>query len=202
MPNTFAMSSAALTKLLVITPTAGVPTRSLLIASCKLHDEQLPQSPRPLMAKSDYFFLIFIYHTIKIHNNYCQLLLCGVQYYNCAVHSIHRGYMSEKLEAMRLELRRGILILAVLNALKQEQYGYSLRKALQAVDIDIEEGTLYPLVRRLESYGLLDSRWSSEEGRKRRYYQTSPNGIETLLALQTDWQQLNKSLAKISEANK
>jgi DNA-binding PadR family transcriptional regulator len=109
---------------------------------------------------------------------------------------------SEKLEAMRLELRRGILILAVLNALKQEQYGYSLRKALQAVDIDIEEGTLYPLVRRLESYGLLDSRWSSEEGRKRRYYQTSPKGIETLLALQTDWQQLNKSLAKISEANK
>lgn len=110
--------------------------------------------------------------------------------------------MSEKLEAMRLELRRGILILAVLNALKQEQYGYSLRKSLQAVDIDIEEGTLYPLVRRLESYGLLDSRWSSEEGRKRRYYQTSPKGEETLLTLQTDWQQLNQSLAKISEVNK
>lgn len=110
--------------------------------------------------------------------------------------------MSDKLEAMRLELRRGILILAVLNALKQEQYGYSLRKALQAVDIDIEEGTLYPLVRRLESYGLLVSRWSSEEGRKRRYYQISPKGEESLLTLQTDWQQLNKSLAKISEANK
>jgi PadR family transcriptional regulator, regulatory protein PadR len=113
-----------------------------------------------------------------------------------------RGHMSEKLEAMRLELRRGILILAVLNALKLEQYGYSLRKALQAVDIDIEEGTLYPLVRRLESYGLLNSRWSSEEGRKRRYYQTSHKGEETLQALQNDWQQLNKSLAKISEANK
>jgi len=110
--------------------------------------------------------------------------------------------MSEKLEAMRLELRRGILILAVLTALKQEQYGYSLRKTLQEVDIDIEEGTLYPLVRRLESYGLLDSRWSSEEGRKRRYYQTSLKGIEALQALRTDWQQLNTSLAKISEARK
>jgi len=110
--------------------------------------------------------------------------------------------MSEKLEAMRLELRRGILILAVLTALKQEQYGYSLRKTLQEVDIDIGEGTLYPLVRRLESYGLLDSRWSSEEGRKRRYYQTSLKGIETLQALRTDWQQLNTSLAKISEARK
>tara|TARA_B110000858_G_C17809997_1_gene480601 strand:- start:2226 stop:2558 length:333 start_codon:yes stop_codon:yes gene_type:complete len=110
--------------------------------------------------------------------------------------------MSEKLEAMRLELRRGILILAVLNALKQEQYGYSLRKSLQLVDIDIEEGTLYPLVRRLESYGLLDSRWSSDGGRKRRYYQTSPKGVETLQTLQADWQQLNKSLVKISEAHK
>ncbi|MEX0962649.1 MAG: helix-turn-helix transcriptional regulator [Pseudohongiellaceae bacterium] len=107
--------------------------------------------------------------------------------------------MSEKLEAMRLELRRGILILAVLNALKQEQYGYSLRKALQAVDIDIEEGTLYPLVRRLESYGLLASRWSSDEGRKRRYYQTSAQGEETLKTLEADWQQLNRSIAKISK---
>jgi len=107
--------------------------------------------------------------------------------------------MSEKLEAMRLELRRGILILAVLDALRQEQYGYSLRKALQAVDIDIEEGTLYPLVRRLESYGLLNSRWSSEEGRKRRYYQTSQQGEETLETLQADWLQLNESLVKISQ---
>lgn len=110
--------------------------------------------------------------------------------------------MSEKLEAMRLELRRGILILAVLNALKQEQYGYSLRKALQAVDIDIEEGTLYPLVRRLESYGLLDSRWSSDEGRKRRYYKTSSLGEETLQVLEVDWKKLNKSISKISEIGK
>ncbi len=110
--------------------------------------------------------------------------------------------MSEKLEAMRLELRRGILILAVLNALKQEQYGYSLRKALQAVDIDIEEGTLYPLIRRLESYGLLESRWSSDEGRKRRYYQTSKLGDEALQTLEADWQQLNRSIAKISKIGK
>jgi PadR family transcriptional regulator, regulatory protein PadR len=110
--------------------------------------------------------------------------------------------MSEKLEAMRLELRRGILILAVLNALKQEQYGYSLRKALQAVGIDIEEGTLYPLIRRLESYGLLNSRWSDEEGRKRRYYQTSKQGELTRQTLQADWGKLNQSIARISEASK
>ena len=107
--------------------------------------------------------------------------------------------MSEKLEAMRLELRRGILILAVLTALHEEQYGYSLRKALQLVNIDIEEGTLYPLVRRLESYGLLNSRWSSEEGRKRRYYQISQRGEEILAVLRSDWEQLNRSILSIAE---
>ena len=107
--------------------------------------------------------------------------------------------MSEKLEAMRLELRRGILILAVLTALREEQYGYSLRKALQSVDIDIEEGTLYPLVRRLESYGLLNSRWSSAEGRKRRYYQISQHGEEILAVLRSDWEQLNRSILSIAE---
>jgi len=108
--------------------------------------------------------------------------------------------MSEKLEAMRLELRRGVLILAVLSALRQEQYGYSLRKALQAVDIDIEEGTLYPLIRRLESYGLLKSRWSSDEGRKRRYYETSTKGEDVMTVLRADWEKLNRSILKISEA--
>lgn len=98
-----------------------------------------------------------------------------------------------------MELRRGILILAVLSALKDEQYGYSLRKALQDVDIDIEEGTLYPLVRRLESYDLLISRWSTEEGRKRRYYKISPQGIDTLNLLKSDWGKLNESIEKISE---
>lgn len=106
--------------------------------------------------------------------------------------------MNEKTESMRLELRRGILILAVLKALRLEQYGYSLRKALQAVNIDIEEGTLYPLIRRLESYGLLNSRWSTEQGRKRRYYKTSSEGEETLAILAGDWQHLNDSITKIS----
>jgi DNA-binding PadR family transcriptional regulator len=107
--------------------------------------------------------------------------------------------MSEKLEAMRLELRRGILILAVMTALRNEQYGYSLRKALGAVNIDIEEGTLYPLVRRLKSYGLLNSRWSNEEGRKRRYYKISERGEEILTVLKSDWEKLNTSITSIAE---
>lgn len=107
--------------------------------------------------------------------------------------------MSERLDAMRLELRRGILILIVLTALREEQYGYSLRKALLTLNMDIEEGTLYPLVRRLESYGLLNSRWSEGEGRKRRYYQISKQGEEMLGVLKQDWDALNASLSEIWE---
>lgn len=107
--------------------------------------------------------------------------------------------MTERLESMRMEMRRGVLVLIVLTALRDEQYGYELRKALQLVGLDIEEGTLYPLVRRLENYGLLSSRWSAGDGRRRRYYQTSAEGSEMLEILKKDWDRLNLSLTKIWE---
>jgi len=98
-----------------------------------------------------------------------------------------------------MELRRGVLVLAVLAALREEQYGYSLRKNLVATNIDIEEGTLYPLIRRLEGYGLLESRWSQHEGRKRRYYRISAQGKTLLASLQQDWQSLGSSIKRLLE---
>src|SRR5690606_18894161 len=103
----------------------------------------------------------------------------------------------ERLEKMRLELRRGVLVLAVLGSLKQPHYGYSLRKQLQEAGIDIDEGTLYPLIRRLADQGLLDSEWQQAEGRERRYYQLSPEGKTLLVNLTSEWQQLNHHLGKI-----
>ncbi|MEX2132017.1 MAG: PadR family transcriptional regulator [Pseudohongiellaceae bacterium] len=108
--------------------------------------------------------------------------------------------MPDPIESMRLELRRGVLALAVLMSLKQEHYGYSLRKLLLETGLDIEEGTLYPLVRRLESNGLLESRWSEGDGRKRRYYRISKVGETTLAALQDEWETLNRSVTRIKEA--
>lgn len=107
--------------------------------------------------------------------------------------------MTERIESMRLELRRGVLALAVLLILKQEHYGYSLRKLLQESGLDIEEGTLYPLIRRLEGYGLLTSRWSEGDGRKRRYYQISPEGQSTLDSLSEEWLTLNRTISLIKE---
>ena len=106
---------------------------------------------------------------------------------------------SAQLNKMRLELRRGVLVLAVLSSLKEPHYGYSLRKQLQDAGIDIDEGTLYPLVRRLADQGLLDSEWRQAEGRERRYYQLSEVGADLLVQLTKEWQQLNKALGPLLE---
>lgn len=107
----------------------------------------------------------------------------------------------EHLDKLRQELRRGILVLAVLGSLRQSHYGYSLRKQLQEAGIDIDEGTLYPLVRRLADQGLLSSEWQQGEGRERRYYQLSPEGLTLLESLSAEWLELNQHLSKILEVN-
>src|SRR5579864_2957945 len=80
------------------------------------------------------------------------------------------------VESLRLELRRGCLVVAVLAQLRTEQYGYTLRKALAEHGMEIDEGTLYPLLRRLESQGLLVSEWREEDKRNKRFYLLSPDG--------------------------
>jgi PadR family transcriptional regulator, regulatory protein PadR len=98
-----------------------------------------------------------------------------------------------------LELRRGVLVLAVLVALRSEEYGYSLRKKLLDAHLDVEEGTLYPLVRRLESQGLLNSDWRESASRKRRYYRLSADGETLLAALEQEWELIVGSLNDLWE---
>jgi PadR family transcriptional regulator, regulatory protein PadR len=95
---------------------------------------------------------------------------------------------------LRLELRRGSLILAVLAQLRAEQYGYLLRKALADHGMAIDEGTLYPLLRRLETQGLLVSEWSEEDKRNKRFYKLSPDGKLILKQLLAEWQSIDASL--------
>ena len=104
---------------------------------------------------------------------------------------------SEVLENLRLELRRGCLILAVLAELRTERYGYTLRKALSEQGMEIDEGTLYPLLRRLESQGLLISEWREEDKRNKRFYRLSPEGKVILKQLSAEWKSINASLAGI-----
>src|SRR5579864_1832771 len=103
----------------------------------------------------------------------------------------------ELFESLRLELRRGCLIVAVLAQLRVEQYGYTLRKALADDGLAIDEGTLYPLLRRLETQGLLVSQWREEDKRNKRFYRLSPAGEQILQQLLTEWQSINKSISRM-----
>jgi len=95
------------------------------------------------------------------------------------------------------ELRRGVLILAVFSQLRVAQYGYSLRQALAKQGMPIEEGTLYPLLRRLEEQGLLASDWRIEDGPPRRYYALSAKGKRVYADLTTSWRALVTTLDRL-----
>src|SRR5215831_8573773 len=90
-------------------------------------------------------------------------------------------------ELLRLELRRGSLILAVLGQLRREHYGYTLRRALAEAGVEIEEGALYPMLRRLEQQGLLASEWREEDKRNKRFYRLSAEGRAALGRLADEW---------------
>ena len=104
---------------------------------------------------------------------------------------------SDLFENLRMELRRGSLIIAVLAQLREEHYGYALRKALADQGMEIEESTLYPLLRRLETQGLLESEWREEDKRNKRFYRLSKDGARILKQLLEEWNGLNTSLKKI-----
>lgn len=95
------------------------------------------------------------------------------------------------------ELRRGILVLATLGQLREAKYGYALINSLAEQGLEVDQGTLYPLLRRLESQGLLESAWNVEGSRPRRYYVISPLGLRVLEALGADWKKIIHVMDKL-----
>ena len=123
--------------------------------------------------------------------------VCSVQYVS------HGTQMSESpFENLKLELRRGCLVLAVLAQLRAEHYGYTLRKALANDGLEIEESTLYPLLRRLETQGLLVSEWREEDKRNKRFYRLSKEGKLLLEQLLDEWYNMGTSLKRILRESK
>ena len=105
---------------------------------------------------------------------------------------------AELVENLSMELRRGALVLAVLSQLKKEQYGYSLKQQLAEAGLNINEGTLYPLLRRLESQELLESEWRVvNEARPRRYYTISKKGQQALDDLSKEWSSINQAISAL-----
>ncbi len=105
---------------------------------------------------------------------------------------------ADLFDSLRLELRRGCLVMAVLAQLRTEHYGYTLKKDLADQGMDIDEGTLYPLLRRLESQGLLVSEWREQDKRNKRFYRLSPDGKRVLKELLAEWQTINAAVSRIA----
>lgn len=103
----------------------------------------------------------------------------------------------QSIENLILEMRRGVIVLAVLSQCGQEQYGYSLMKSLSDKGLVIDQGTLYPLLRRLETQGLLGSSWRLEDARPRRYYVISPEGQEILPTLIKEWESMVQMMRRM-----
>jgi len=125
-------------------------------------------------------------------------ILCYAQYN--ATHGMSPSSKSVT-ENLVLELRRGVLVLAILTQLEEEHYGYSLREELAERGLEVPEGTLYPLLRRLETQGLLESRWQLGEGRPRRYYKTAESGRKTLEELSKEWSSLGAALNRVRQGS-
>lgn len=105
--------------------------------------------------------------------------------------------MDELLNNLIIELKRGTQIIAVLSSLKSAQYGYSLLQVLEAQGVQIEAGTLYPLLRRLEAQGLLASKWDTNESRPRKFYKLSKEGLIILNQLVVAWKDLQAHMQQI-----
>ncbi len=125
-------------------------------------------------------------------------LIQPVRYILCGAHGMSEMAVDEDtVEKLKLELRRGSLILAVLGALSAEHYGYTLRGVLAERGVEIDEGALYPMLRRLESQGLLTSQWREEGRRQKRFYRLSPEGAAALTTLTREWRAMNAALSEI-----
>lgn len=107
----------------------------------------------------------------------------------------------EILESHRQELRRGTVVLACLLALRKPGYGYRLLKTLESAGIPSDANTIYPLLRRLDERGLLESEWNTDESRPRKFYRTSERGAELADALLIEMTQLGAALRALDEGD-
>ncbi len=112
------------------------------------------------------------------------------------------SYNKELLNSLVLEMRRGAIILAVMSRLDRSEYGYSLVQILENNGLTVEPGTLYPLLRRLEKQGLLESSWDTSESRPRKYYRVSTQGKELYKRLLEEWKILSASIDGLTESGK
>ena len=100
----------------------------------------------------------------------------------------------DMIQAQLLEMRRGTIVLAILSHLGTPRYGYELLQRLEHASFVIDAGTLYPLLRRLEKQGVLQSEWSTTDNRPRKYYRLSKEGVRFYDDLKREWHDMTTTI--------
>jgi PadR family transcriptional regulator PadR len=109
---------------------------------------------------------------------------------------------TEVMDKLNLELRRGVIVLACLSQLDEPRYGYGLQQRMADLGMEIDQGTLYPLLRRLEEQGLLAEEWNVEGARPRKYYRLTPMGLQAREALRAQWNEIAAVLERLFSEDK
>ena len=103
------------------------------------------------------------------------------------------------------QLRKGILELAIMGALEhRSHYGYSLIRHLTGGnDLELTEGTIYPILSRLSREGLVSAEWTeSRQGPPRKYYALTPNGKRAYRILREEFTRLQDLVTQAAAAPK
>ena len=126
-----------------------------------------------------------------------QILVMAVSLYTVRVVLEALGEEKDLRSSLLMELRRGTLVLSVLSQMGEPKYGYSLVQSLVEKGIDIDPNTLYPLLRRLEKQGLLESQWETGGSKPRKYYHRTDYGTQIYEDLKVQWEELSESMGKL-----
>lgn len=121
-------------------------------------------------------------------------ILCIAQY-TCRMTNSPDDFFANQV----LEMRRGTIVLAILSQLTTARYGYGLLQQLESARIPIDAGTLYPLLRRLEKHGVLESEWETSESRPRKYYRLSYDGQKLYRRLVEEWDVMNDTIVQMTK---
>lgn len=109
--------------------------------------------------------------------------------------------MTDDLETKRSQMRKGLLEFCILLVIADTRaYSSDILKALKDADLLVVEGTLYPLLSRLKTQGLVEYDWEeSKSGPPRKYYELTKSGRETLRDLEKTWKELHASIIALSK---
>lgn len=109
--------------------------------------------------------------------------------------------MEDIIERFETEVKRGVMQVAIMCLLDRERYGYDIIKSLKDDGLNIEEGTLYPILRRLEDDKILASHWETGGSRPRKYYQITEYGKELRVKLLGSLRSMTMAVEKIYAQN-